>query len=379
MEIKISNTILNNPSSKTLSWISDLTNGHLVKEVPNFSKFIQGISALFIEDDNLDILPFWLPELETDIRKNPEQAYNETKKKLEEKQQHDETLKNLKKKLSAAPKTSTQSGTTHLDKIIEDGEDLDEYESSDDDSTNSFVPKRPTPPPQQPYHDDITGSSPSTKPHPLVLASSHKRDKYGFKDMLMPVFAKASKLEGYESEDEEIILPPGVTKPKTLIRQSGPVKVEAKVWLANERTFVRWLHVTTLLTALTFSVYASVNASHFPSLAEDVAYIYFALTLFSGAWAYAIYSKRLELIKLRSGKHLDGMFGPLVLGVVLVISLSLEFYAGVKKYNDKYNVLADNGDAVVAFALNAENEEVAKLHPLLQWTLLKIVGLVESI
>ncbi|GMG40607.1 unnamed protein product [Ambrosiozyma monospora] len=41
MEIKISNTILNNPSSKTLSWISDLTNGHLVKEVPNFSKFIQ--------------------------------------------------------------------------------------------------------------------------------------------------------------------------------------------------------------------------------------------------------------------------------------------------------------------------------------------------
>ncbi|GME76812.1 unnamed protein product [Ambrosiozyma monospora] len=73
------------------------------------------------------------------------------------------------------------------------------------------------------------------------------------------------------------------------------------------------------------------------------------------------------------------MFGPLVLGVILVVSLCLEFYAGVKKYNDKYNVLADNGDAVAAFVLNTENEEVAKLHPLLQWTLLKIVGLVESI
>ncbi|ODV86173.1 hypothetical protein CANARDRAFT_6669 [[Candida] arabinofermentans NRRL YB-2248] len=375
MEIKIANSIFNNPSSKTLAWVNDLSNGHLVKEVPNFSKFIQGISSLFLEDDNLDILPFWLPELEYDIRKNPEQAYNDSKNKEAKKQEQDEILKTLKKKLSETPKATTTTDTAHLDQIIEDAEeDLDDNESSDDESTSTAP--LPTPSssslPTSPY-----ASRPANEHlNALPMTQTKRKQKNIVTSYLMPVFTKTSKLEGYESEDEEIVLPPGVIKPKQLIRQSGPVKVEAKVWLANERTFVRWLHVTTLLSALTFTVYSSVNSSHFPKLATDIAYIYFFLTLFSGVWAYGIYTRRLDLIKLRSGRHLDGMFGPLVLATTLVISLSLEFYAGIRKYNEKHALFAVNEGVV---GLLSENVEVQNLHPLVRGTLHKIVSFIESI
>ncbi|KAH3668891.1 hypothetical protein OGAPHI_002646 [Ogataea philodendri] len=372
MEIKLANSIFNNPSSRTLSWINDLTNGHLVKEVPNFSKFIQGISSLFLEDDNLDILPFWLPELETDIRKNPEQAYNDSREKQIKQKEQDEILKNFKKKVSEAPNPATTSGTVHLDQIVEEHEDLDDNESSDEESTSTLARSAPASKLPTPTAENTLATSAATHESKNVY-DIPKKKKLNVASYLMPVFSKASKLEGYESEDEEIVLPPGVIKPKVLIRQSGPVKVEAKVWLANERTFVRWLHVTTLLSALTFTVYASVQSSHIPVVATNIAYIYFALTLFSGVWAYGIYMKRLELIKLRSGRHLDGVFGPLVLAVVLIISLGLEYYAGVKKYNEKHALVSAEG------VLTTSNEEVNALHPVLKFWLQKIVNFVESI
>ncbi|KAG7880617.1 hypothetical protein KL905_002591 [Ogataea polymorpha] len=371
MEIKVANSIFNNPSSRTLAWINDLTNGHLVKEVPNFSKFIQGISSLFLEDDNLDILPFWLPELENDIRKNPEQAYHDSREKQIRQQQQDEILRNLKKKVSESPNPVTNTGTVHLDQIVEEEEDLDDNESSDEESATALSPSgKSTFNLVSTSNTLITSGAPSES---KSFTEPPRKKKLNVASYFMPVFSKVSKLEGYESEDEEIVLPPGVVKPKTLIKQSGPIKVEAKVWLANERTFVRWLHVTTLLSALTFTIYASVSSSHIPVVATNIAYIYFALTLFSGVWAYAIYMKRLELIKLRSGRHLDGVFGPLVVALVLIFSLCLEYYAGVKKYNEKHSLLTSEG------VLTSTNDEVNALHPIAKLSLQKIVSFFDSI
>ncbi|KAG7823951.1 hypothetical protein KL909_002688 [Ogataea angusta] len=371
MEIKLANSIFNNPSSRTLAWINDLTNGHLVKEVPNFSKFIQGISSLFLEDDNLDILPFWLPELENDIRKNPEQAYHDSREKQIRQQQQDEVLKNLKKKVGESPNPVTNTGTVHLDQIVEEEEDLDDNESSDEESATDVSPSRKSTSNMVSASNTLMTSGAPSESKSLV--EPPKKKMLNVASYFIPVFSKASKLEGYESEDEEIVLPPGVVKPKTLIKQSGPIKVEAKVWLANERTFVRWLHITTLLSALTFTIYASVSSSHIPVVATNIAYIYFALTLFSGAWAYAIYMKRLELIKLRSGRHLDGVFGPLVVALVLIFSLCLEYYAGVKKYNEKHSLLTSEG------LFTSTNDEVNALHPVTRLTLQKIVSFVNSI
>ena len=48
-------------------WIRDLTASHLVEAVPKFSKFIHGTASMF--PSRIDLLPFWMPQMDTDIRK----------------------------------------------------------------------------------------------------------------------------------------------------------------------------------------------------------------------------------------------------------------------------------------------------------------------
>lgn len=48
-------------------WIRDLTASHLVEAVPKYSKFIHGTATL--NPKRIKLLPFWLPQMDTDIRK----------------------------------------------------------------------------------------------------------------------------------------------------------------------------------------------------------------------------------------------------------------------------------------------------------------------
>ncbi|KAL5373470.1 hypothetical protein PMIN02_012428, partial [Paraphaeosphaeria minitans] len=64
---------------KKYEWIEDLINSHLVKEAPRFSKFVQGVAKLF--EDQVNTFPFWLSEVETDIKREPEAAFEEEQKK----------------------------------------------------------------------------------------------------------------------------------------------------------------------------------------------------------------------------------------------------------------------------------------------------------
>ncbi|GAA6062235.1 hypothetical protein JCM10212_000814 [Sporobolomyces blumeae] len=48
-------------------WVRELVSSHLVEAVPKFSKFIHGCATLL--PNRVDLIPFWLPQMETDIRK----------------------------------------------------------------------------------------------------------------------------------------------------------------------------------------------------------------------------------------------------------------------------------------------------------------------
>merc|ERR1711939_141336 len=48
-------------------WIRELTASHLVEAVPKFSKFIHGTAAL--NPNRINLLPFWMPQKDVDIRK----------------------------------------------------------------------------------------------------------------------------------------------------------------------------------------------------------------------------------------------------------------------------------------------------------------------
>lgn len=48
-------------------WVRQLISSHLVEAVPKFSKFIHGTACLF--PDRIKLLPFWMPQMDVDIRK----------------------------------------------------------------------------------------------------------------------------------------------------------------------------------------------------------------------------------------------------------------------------------------------------------------------
>lgn len=48
-------------------WVRQLIASHLVEAVPKFSKFIHGCATLF--PDRIDLLPYWMPQMDVDIRK----------------------------------------------------------------------------------------------------------------------------------------------------------------------------------------------------------------------------------------------------------------------------------------------------------------------
>lgn len=343
MEIKIKKSSVKN--FKNLNWINELINlSHLIKEIPNFSKFIHGVASLFLEDDKLDNVPLWFNELESDLSFNPELYLSTSRHEQAKKDSElietgitdEDNLSRFKKMIlnnktsSFQPRSASFSGSLIFNK---DGEaesfqptNVGTIEEIDEAGGNT-----------QGLTDDQSSD--------FDEDDNDEGDDDRYKNPIKKILNipnQFSKLIDVDSEDEEIELPAGVVKPESWIKNAGPLKIEPKVWLANERTFNRWLHVTTLLSTLTFVIYSSSKKSNFASLSDYLAYGYFALTVFSGLWGYYIFMVRRDIIKERSGKHFDNIFGPLIVAVGLFVALIVNFVFGWKSldldFNDEFYV-----------------------------------------
>lgn len=331
LEIKIKAKKSNR--NKKLIWVDELVNSGLVKEIPGFSKFVHGISTLFLEDDKLDNIPLWFNELEADLKLDPQQAYIDNHKKLLKQQNDEENLAKFKSMLSNSqtdftPRSKSFSGSglngASFEPLTNDKDSRSEDEDIDPLQTKKvIVPSTP-----QQEIDQTSEDFDFEDDDEEELFRTQKRGNAFSKLLKLP--NTFSKLIDVDSEDEEIDLPVGVVKPDSYIKNAGPLKIEPKVWLANERTFNRWLHVTTLLSSLTFIIYSSTNRANSYQLAETLAYIYFALTLFSGLWGYYIFIKRRDIMMERSAKHLDNVIGPLIVAIGLIVGLVVNFVFGFR-------------------------------------------------
>ena len=101
------------------------------------------------------------------------------------------------------------------------------------------------------------------------------------------------------------------------------MKVEAKVWLANQRTFIKWQHVSVLLASLSLGLYNAAGETN--NVARALAVVYTCVALFTLVWGYGIYMWRRKLIMERSGTDFDNATGPLVVAVGLAVALCLNF------------------------------------------------------
>ena len=288
LEIKVKES----SGKRTNEWISELMSSHLLKEAPKFSKFVHGVAQLF--ENHVNSFPFWLSDLETDIRKDPEAAFQEEQER-KAKQAEDElavgsflgskSLPSFKAAVgSPVGKAATDFGKR---KSASGTEDVAEEADSDDET-------------HQPSH-----STPGVLSGLLSL-SPFSNSKY----------ARAHR-------QKSVQLPPGVQVPGKFIKDMNPVRVEPKVWLANERTFIKWQHISVLLASLSLGLYNAASADN--TVAQSLAVIYTLIALFAGAWGWGISRKRSIMIEQRSGKDFDSILGPIVVCVGLCVALCLNF------------------------------------------------------
>ena len=140
---------------------------------------------------------------------------------------------------------------------------------------------------------------------------------------LFPSFSTSKYAKKKENAQRQIQLPPGIRHPGIWIKDQGPLKVEAKVWLANQRTFIKWQHVSVLLASLSLGLYNAAGEDN--NVARILAVVYTCVALFTLLWGYGMYMWRRKLITERSGKDFDAVTGPLVVAVGLAVALCLNF------------------------------------------------------
>ncbi|KAE8378702.1 VTC domain-containing protein [Aspergillus bertholletiae] len=290
---------LRGESAHKAEWVNDLMVSHLVKEAPRFSKFVHGVAQLF--EDYVNSFPFWLGEMENDIRRDPETAFQQEQERIAKRAEDDMAVGSfLGTRASPSVKPLVGSPISRLPDV----------ESS----------SHPRPSPQ---------AAPSPRPSAsegvshVVPESPEQDDRPVTLSRLAALFPTFSFSRAGRVQQASVALPPGVREPGTWIKDSGPVKVESKVWLANQRTFIKWLHVSILLSSLSLGLYNAAGKTN--DIARALAIVYTCFAIFSAAWGWYMYEKRSRLIRQRSGRDLDNTFGPIVVCIGLAVALVLNF------------------------------------------------------
>ncbi|KAF8896445.1 hypothetical protein BD779DRAFT_1433330 [Infundibulicybe gibba] len=113
-------------------------------------------------------------------------------------------------------------------------------------------------------------------------------------------------------------VPSTVRIPKKI---ATPVKVEGKVWFANERTWVAWLNISVLLGTLSLALF---NASQ-DQVARNFAYVYALISIGVLIYGYLLYQHRITMIRRRDPGHFDLLAGPVVVSIVLFFAILTNF------------------------------------------------------
>lgn len=304
LEIKVKD----DATKKQPQWVQDLMGSHLVYAAPGFSKFLQGAVSLF--EDNVNDYPSWHGNLTDDIRKDPQAAWEEDQSRKAKQAENDLVIGSFigtsqKASASFKPAVSSPVGKSYMEERMIAEERAGRRSNLDGPTASGDAGN----------DEDETGGS-------------SNQGGYGTLASVFPSFSLSRYAQSRRSKSFQ--LPPGVTKPTQFIKDSGPLQVEPKVWLANERTFLKWQHICILLGSLAVSLYTAAGEDE---IAEAMGIAYIVIAIFAGSWGYWMHYTRRQMIVDRSGKDFDNLIGPMIVSAALMVSLLLNFFFKVSSRN----------------------------------------------
>ncbi|TEA17786.1 Vacuolar transporter chaperone 3 [Colletotrichum sidae] len=292
---------------KRPAWIVDLMGSHLVHPAPRFSKFVHGVASLF--EDYVNNLPFWLSDLEADIRKDPQKAFEAEEQRRAQRAEDEQAVGSFlgNKVSSYKVSKSSPAGKSYLaDRMAA------EASARSRQAANNGQQQQQRQQQQGGTQQNGNGEG----------ASSGQPRTYGTLSSVLPGFSLSKYSKAKRAQKNQQQLPEGVVEPTEWIKNSGELKIEPKVWLANERTFLKWQHICILLGALSVSLYTAAGQN---TLAEVMGIIYILIAVFAGLWGYSMMHTRRQMIMNRSGKDFDNLVGPLIISIALMVALVLNF------------------------------------------------------
>ncbi|KAJ4134630.1 Phosphate metabolism transcription protein [Fusarium equiseti] len=296
---------------KRPTWIEDLMASHLVHPTPRFSKFVHGIAVLF--EDYVNSLPFWLSDLESDIRKDPQKTFEEEEQRRAQRHEDVMAVGSLigagAKSGSYKPTQSSPVSKSYLaDRMSRDSiaQTLNRQASG-------------------PANGEETGEGSGQR-------QEEQERSYGTLSSVIPGFSLSKYSRAKRASQQP--LPEGVVAPKEWIKNMGELKVEPKVWLANERTFLKWQHICILQGGLAVGLYTAAGEN---TIASIIGLLFVLIAIFAGGWGYAMLRIRRTMIVERSGKDFDNMIGPMIISVSLMIVLILNFFFAWREAYGRFN------------------------------------------
>ncbi|KAI8146338.1 VTC domain-containing protein [Fennellomyces sp. T-0311] len=293
-------------------WLSSLVESHLVHEVPRFSKYLHGACHFYRE--RLPLLPWWLAELNVDIRKpraehigltrsrsfkplidgRYRRAMIEEKERVNQQAVVDGAPAPQRQRTNSTQDTAGAWRPTRNDYAVSVGANKTDETSAPPlpQKSNSYYANKGLPAPQQ-YGNDTR----ATKWLHRMWGDNREVGKAVDDDNASDLYK----------------------------RQRVKVRVEPKVFFANERTFISWLQFCALLLTVALSL---LNFGD--QISRVVGGVFIALA--AGVAIYALYrfEKRAWMINRRIDGRYDDLWGPAVLCTLLVVALIVNFYLRFK-------------------------------------------------
>ncbi|ORZ16555.1 VTC domain-domain-containing protein [Absidia repens] len=310
-------------------WLDALLNSHLVHEVPRFSKYLHGASQLY--KNSVPIMPWWICELEKDIRKQPMVNCGLSrslsfKPLFNGRHRSSLALADDNNNNASSPTTMTK-GTTNdqqqQSKVIpyiaiklSDPEQDKAANVKSSGINNKHMAYGE-------LHDPSSKSAANGGKGPRDLVSRFWNGKG-----LLSYSGKGSNKKGadvsaggleegaYHKQIQQQQQPPPA-------RLAGQVKkLDPKAFFANERTFISWLQFCALILTV------ALNLLNYGDLISRLVGAIFII-LASIISIYALFRFQIRAYQMRTGRNIlrmDDIYGPAVLCVLLVAALVVNFY-----------------------------------------------------
>ncbi|KAF5026227.1 hypothetical protein F66182_1694 [Fusarium sp. NRRL 66182] len=319
-------------------WVRQLISSHLVEAVPKFSKFIHGTACLFPE--RIDLLPFWMPQMDVDIRKPVSHDFGIRRPGLsgttntsdddDDLDSDDEGVQDSGRNGANGTngtngESSAQGGSRRREpppsdmegqiaNLPEANDDFPIYDSDDEYDENFELEQAKRIGGWHYYSTLLSTKGRALGRHTVsalkLAVPAPRSTQVPRSDRLQSLFGSAP------IQNKKFKAPPGK---KIYV----PVRVEPKVYFAAERTFLGWLEYSIYIGTIAVTL---LNFGSHPTAAHFwVAGVFTLIAIFSLCYSVLTYLYRSKGIRSRKVVKFYDRWGPSALCVALFFGVALNF------------------------------------------------------